>query len=168
MQQLWYWALQGKVGRHSSRFILQPSAWKEEGDLCKRHIRWTPFREKHLKVFSLPTMKNMGLEARRDRGCPLTIPLSAQEGSRTWAVLQQIWSFWIWCNLGQSLGLNFPEWVSSYKDLSFLGSCSEAARGTPKRRRSFWGVCLWTLNDTRTGLWKCLDPHQCCAHRLFS
>lgn len=81
------------AGKSWEAFLMlhPPALGMEEGDLCKRHGRWTLSREKHLKVCSLPTVKNMCLAAGREGGCALTIPLSAQVGSRTWAVLQQIW-----------------------------------------------------------------------------
>lgn len=107
--------------------MLHPPAlgMEEEGDLCKRHIRWTPFREKHFKVFSLPTVKNMGLEPGERQAVlsPLLCPSGKQDLGCAPAGLTK----GTWCNLGQSPGLNFPEWVSSCKYLSFLGSWPAAA-----------------------------------------
>lgn len=119
--QLQYWALQGKF------LMLHPPAlgMEEEGDLCKRHIRWTPFREKHFKVFSLPTVKNMGLEP-GERQAVLS-PLLCPSGKQDLGYAPVGLTKGTWCNLGQSPGLNFPEWVSSCKYLSFLGSWPAAA-----------------------------------------
>lgn len=82
-------AILSSAGKSWEVFLmLHPPAlgMEEEGDLCKRHTRWTSFREKHLKVYSLPTVKIMGLEAGREGGCALTIPLSKWEaGPGLWS-----------------------------------------------------------------------------------